>query len=216
MLKKYSILFGIIIAVALLVIATLYYPGDSQQNINSIGYSWQNNYLSNLFGAKAMNGRDNPSRPWAVCGMLFLAASFAVFFIKFSKKLPSKTSAGIIKYCGTGAMVFVFLAVTPYHDIMITIGGTLALISIFYITIFVFTSTLHWLIILCVVCMLVAYACNYIYYTRSNLEILPVVQKIALSVTIILMLCLHYFTAAGNFMQKKNKVLQAQEDAPTT
>jgi hypothetical protein len=113
MLRKYSILFGIIISMALLFVATQYYPGGSQHDKNSIGYDWRNNYLSNLFGEKAVNGSTNGGRPWAIFGMLFLCISFALFFIEFSKKIPSTGSSKIIRYCGVSAMLFAFLAVTP-------------------------------------------------------------------------------------------------------
>ena len=149
MVKKYSILPGIIISTTLLVVSTRYYPGGSQYDKNSIGYDWKNNYLSNLFGEKAVNGSDNASRLWAISGMLFLCVSFALFFIEFSKKISSKGAAKIIRYFGVGAMTFAFLAVTPFHDTMITIASTLALISMFYITVFVFKSKLHFFKILC-------------------------------------------------------------------
>ena len=142
MLKKYSILLGIIISISLLLIATLYYPGGSQFDKTSIGYDWKNNYISNLFSEKAVNGSDNTSRFWAIGGMIFLSASFAIFFIEFSKKIPAKGAAKIIKYFGASAMLFTFLIVTPLHDIMITIASTMTLVSIFYITVFVFKSML--------------------------------------------------------------------------
>jgi hypothetical protein len=203
MLRRYLILYGIIISLFLLLVAAFYYPGGSQLDKNSIGYDWKNNYLSNLFGAKAVNGAANTSRPWAIAGMLFLCASFAVFFIEFSKKIPSKTSANIIRYFGAGAMLFAFLAVTPFHDIMITIASTMALISMFYITIFVFKSGLHLFKVLSVVCLVVTYCCNYVYFTRTDLEILPVLQKAALLLTITWMLCLQYFTTPSDFEPRK-------------
>ena len=190
MLKRYLILIGIVISISLLLVAALYYPGGSQHDKNSIGYDWKNNYLSNLFGPKAVNGAPNASRPWATAGMLLLCASFALFFFEFSNKIPSKLSAKIIRYFGVGAMLFAFLAVTPYHDFAITIASTLALISMFYITIFVFTSRLHLFKILSIVCLVASYSCNYVYFTRTHLELLPVLQKAALLLTITWMLCL--------------------------
>jgi glucans biosynthesis protein C len=202
--RKYSILFGIIISILLLAVATLYYPGGSQHDINSIGYDWKNNHISNLFGAKAVNGSDNASRFWAVCGMFFLCISFALFFIEFSKRIPSKGAASIIKYFGSAAMICVFLTVTPYHDIMITISSTLTLISIFYITVFVLKSKLYFFKILCIVCLLVFYCCLYIYYARNYLEILPAMQKIVLVITITWILSLQYFTTIIDFQPGKN------------
>src|SRR5208282_2093795 len=142
-LKKYSILLGIIVAILLLVMAAWHYPGGSQYDKNSVGYDWKNNYLSNLFDERAVNGLESSSRLWAIPGMLFLTASFALFFIEFSKKMPAKREGKVIRYCGVGAMAFGFLAVTPLHDSVITVASTLSLVSIFYITVFIFKSKLH-------------------------------------------------------------------------
>jgi hypothetical protein len=199
MLKRYLILIGIIIALLLLVVAAVYYPGGSQLDKNSVGYDWKNNYLSNLFSVKAVNGAANASRPWAIAGMLFLCSAFGLFFFEFSKKIPSKLSANIIRYFGIGAMLFAFLVVAPYHDIMVTISSTLALVSMFYIIIFIFKSKLHLFKVLSVVCMVALYSCNYVYFTRTGLEILPVLQKAAMLLTITWMLCLQYFTTSTDF-----------------
>jgi hypothetical protein len=199
MLRKYSIMLGIAISLFLLVVAALHYPGGSQYDKNSIGYDWKNNYLSNLFSQRAVNGLQNSSRPWAIAGMLLLCVSFAWFFIKFSKKISEKGPANVIRYCGAGAMLFAFLAVTPYHDEVITIASVLALLSMFYITVFIFKSRLHVLKALSIVCLLVSYGCNYIYYTRSYVDYLPLLQKAALLITITWILSLEYFTTRADF-----------------
>jgi len=198
-IKKYSILLGIIISISLLVIATLYYPGGSQFDKTSIGYDWKNNYISNLFSEKAVNGSDNTSRFWAIGGMIFLSASFAIFFIEFSKKIPAKSSAKIIKYFGAIAMLFTFLIATPLHDTMITIASTMTLVSIFYITVFVFKSRLYLFKFLCIVCLLVFYCSLYLYYSGNYLKFLPIMQKITFAITIILILGLQHFTKKEDF-----------------
>jgi hypothetical protein len=96
-------------------------------------------------------------------------------------------------------MVFAFLVATPYHDPMVTAAGTLALISMFYITVFIFKSRLHLFKVLSVICLLVFYCCNYVYYTRSYLDILPVLQKVLFALAITWVLCLQYFTKAADF-----------------
>jgi len=199
MRKKHLLPAGITISLLLLFIATLYYPGGSQHDKNSIGYDWGNNYLCNLFSTKAVNGADNASKPWAVAGMLPLCISFALFFFEFSKRIPAKGPARIIRYCGAGAMVFAFFVVTSFHDTAVTLAGTLALISMFYITVFIFRAKLHFFSIFSVVCLLVFYSCNYVYYTRSYLEFLPILQKVLLSLTIAWVLSLLYFTESADF-----------------
>ena len=199
MLRKFSTLLGVITSVTLLLISTLFYPGGSKYDPNSTGFDWKENYLSNLFGEKAVNGLDNPSRLWAIGGMFFLCASFAVVFIRFSRKITASSAAKIIKYLGISSMVFAFLVVTPLHDIMITISVTCVLVCMFYITVFLFKSKLFPMKILSVVCLLVSYTSIYMYYTRSYLEFLPIMQKIELLIAITWTLCLEYFTTIADF-----------------
>jgi len=203
MLRKHSILLGIIISLVLLFIATLYYPGGSQHDINSIGYDWKNNYISNLLGEEAVNGADNASRFWAIPGVFFFSISSALFFIKCSKKIPDKTASKVIKYFGVGAAIFAFLTATPYHDTMVTIADTLSLVSIFYITVFTFKSKLHFSKILSVIYMLATYCSTYIYYTSSYLEVLPIMQKVTFALSIIWILWLEYFTQKEDFQNYK-------------
>jgi hypothetical protein len=204
MFKKYIVLSGILIAIALLYIATIYYPGGSQFNKNSIGYNWKDNYISNLFSPQAINGASNSSRLWAIFGMFFLSLSFAIFFYQFSKKIPSKGASGVIKYFGVVAMIAAFLAVTPLHDMVITIASTTALVSMFYITVFLLKSKLFFLKILSIICLLICYCCIYIYYTGTYLEFLPIMQKVDLLTVIIWILCLEHFTTPVDFQLTKN------------
>ncbi len=202
MLKKYSVLLGIIIAIFLLLIATMLYPGGSLFDKNSIGFDWSKNFISNLFATKAVNGSDNTARIWADGGMIFLSVSFALFFIKFSKKIPAKGAAKVIKYLGAGGMLCTFLIVTPLHNMMVTIASTLFLVSIFYITVFILKSRLHLLKVMCIICLLIFYFTLYLYGSRSY-GLLPVMQKITFASVIILILCLEYFTQKKDFEHLK-------------
>jgi hypothetical protein len=201
MLRKHSILLGIIISLILLIVATMHYPGGSQYDKHSIGFDWKNNYICNLFSKQAMNGVDSASPPWAIGGMLVFCISFLLFFIEFSKKISSKGAARVIRYFGAGGMVCAFLIVTPYHDIMVTLSGTLVLVSMFYITVFIFKSKLQFFKVLSLVCLTVFYSCNYIYYTGHYLAYLPVMQKIAFGLCAFWILSLHYFTTVNDFQR---------------
>jgi hypothetical protein len=203
MIKKHFVLFGIIASLLLFTISASYYPGGSQKDKNSIGYDWKNNYLCNLFNEKAMNGFDSHSRPWAIAGMLLLCISGAVFFIKFSTKIQSNTSANIIKYAGIGSMLFAFFVFTRYHDLMTTVSSTLALISLFYITVFIFKSKLIVFKILSIACLLILYCNNYIYYSGNLIQLLPIMQKLSFLIIVCWMLGLDYFTTKKDFQQIK-------------
>ena len=200
MVRKNLLPIGLLLAFVLLFISTRYYPGGSQADLNSPGYDWKNNYLCNLFDITAMNGAHNLARPWAVAGMFFLCLSAALFFIDFSKKIPLKRASQIIRYTGAGSMLFAFLTVTSYHDLMVTLANTLALVSLVYITFFIFKTKMNLLKLLTVFCILIAYACTYIYYTRQYLELLPILQKVDMLFIVSWLLCLNYFTEPADFL----------------
>jgi hypothetical protein len=86
MIKKHSVLIGVLISLILMIIATSIYPGGSMFDKNSVGFDWTRNFMSNLFGVKALNGTENPSRIWAYAGMILLPFSYAIFFVNMSKK----------------------------------------------------------------------------------------------------------------------------------
>jgi hypothetical protein len=199
MLKKHSILIGIIAAVSLFFISAAYYPGGSQKDKNAIGYDWKNNYFCNLFSEKAVNGAPNPSSIWAILGLFILCMSFGLFFYNFSTKITSKTSANIIKYGGLGAVFFSFLVATPFHDLMTTLSSVCALVAIFYMTIAIFKSKQPVFKLLCVACLAVLYVNNYIYYTHHGLEYLPIMQKISFIIVLCLVFGLEYFTTKEDF-----------------
>lgn len=207
MLKKYSVLIGIMVSLSLLSIAMMVYPGGSVFDKNSVGFDLTKNFISNLFGAKALNGSDNPARYWADAGMIFLAVSFAMFFMQFSEKIPQKSAANVIKYAGAGGMIFMFLVVTPLHDVMITIASTMFLLSIFYITIFVLKSKLHFFKILCIIGMLNFYFTLYL-YGFGDLVYLPIMQKITYFSMIILILLLEHFTTKEDFEHLSEKTIK--------
>ncbi len=206
MLKKHIVLAGIVVALVLLLVATWAYPGGSQFDQHSVGFDWQNNYLSNLFGPKAVNGEANTARFFAIPGMFFLCVSFGYFFFEFSQNIASESSSRIIRYLGVGAMGFAFLAVTPLHDIAITVAGTLVLISMFYLTVFLFKTRLHALKVLSVLSLLNSYGCSFVYNTYSYLEWLPIMQKIGIALMIAWVLGLEYFTTPADFsLQQKSE-----------
>ncbi len=202
MLNKHLIGIGISISVLLLIIATFLYPGGSQLDKNAIGFDWGNNYLCNLFNEKAVNGAHNPAKFLAIGGMFFLCASFTLFFVRFSKKIPTKKDANIIQYSGMGAMFFAFLLITPYHDVMTIFASTFGLITLFYITVFTFKSNLTVFKFLSVICLVILYLNNYIYYTQNGLSFLPILQKISLLSIIIWLLGLEYVATNESFVKK--------------
>jgi hypothetical protein len=66
MLKKYSILYGTIIPVLLLLVARLHHLEMSQINKGTIKHEWENNYRGKPLGEKTIHGSVNASWFWSI------------------------------------------------------------------------------------------------------------------------------------------------------
>ena len=203
MLKKYIVLIGVLLSLLLLLISTTQYPGGSQADAGSTGFSWRHNYLSNLLNPIAVNGLANDAQPWAVAGVVFLCISATAFFIRFSRKIPVKSASHVVRYAGVGATAFGLGAATPFHDSAVALSGALLMLSLFYVTVFVFKSKLHGFKVLSVVFLLVLYGSSFVYYTRTGLEYLPLLQKSYLVIAVCWILGLEYFTGREDFEGSK-------------
>jgi hypothetical protein len=202
MVRKYSVLTGVLISLILMIIAISIYPGGSMFDRNSVGFNWTKNFISNLFEAKALNGAENPSRIWAYLGMILLPFSYAVFFINMSKKIPDKNASNILKYGGAANILFTFLIVTPLHDLMLNISITLFWTCIFIVTVYILKTRLHLFKFFCVGCLVIFYYSLYLWAT-SDWNLLPTMQKVNFINSTLLILGLEYFTKQEDFADIK-------------
>jgi peptidoglycan biosynthesis protein MviN/MurJ (putative lipid II flippase) len=188
--------------VLFLVIATLLYPGGSILDENSVGFDWSKNFFSNLFLAKALNGTENPSRIWALIGMVFNSIGYGLFFIHTSRKIPHKHTALVLISIGVVNMIFTFLIATSLHNIMVTVSSTLTMIGLFYITVFILKTKIHWLTLFCILSLLIFYSTLYL-YGAGNWGLLAVMQKVTFLCFMLLVLTIEYFTKEEDFQQNK-------------
>lgn len=202
MIKKYSVLIEVVVSLILIAIAILIYPGGTMFDEYSTGFSWTKNFMSNLFGTRALNGDENPSRVWAYLGMILLPFTYAIFFINMSKKIPDKNAANIIKYGGVANVVFTFLTVTRFHDIMLIISTSLFWTCLVIITVFILKTRLHLFKFFCIIILLVFYYSVYL-WGISDWSLLPIMQKINFVSSTLLILGLEYFTKQEDFAHIK-------------
>jgi hypothetical protein len=173
--------FGAALFALLYFIATLYYPGGSQANQFSIGFSWMNNYWCNLLNYVAINGKPNTAKPIAMVALFVLCVSLMFFWLNISREIYfSKTLKLLVKYCGITSMIIAFLLFTNInHDLLINGSsalGCIALIGSFialYKLKFIAAFRLGLLNMICIV------ANNILYYNESLIIYLPLVQKIS-------------------------------------
>jgi len=189
-------------ALVFLIIAISIYPGGSMFDKNSIGFDWIKNFISNLFGAKALNGAENKSSTWAYLGMILLPLSYSMFFVNMSKKIPDKNAGYILQYGGVANIICMFLIVTPLHDLMLNISISLFWTCIVVITVFVFKTRLHLFKFLSIACLLFFYYSIYS-WAISDWDLLPMMQKVNFINSTLLILGLEYFTKPADFAHIK-------------
>lgn len=205
MIKKYSVLLCVALSVILMVTAASVYPGGSMLDHNSTGFDWTKNFISNLFQAKAINGLENPSRIWAIMGIVFHSVGYGIFFINMSKKMPSKHASTILQLVGVANIALNILIATPLHDIVITIGSTFSLLGYFYITVFILKTKLHVFKFACIFCLLIFYYTLFLYGT-GHWGLLAIMQKVTFISSMLLILGLEYFTSREDFTQIRPEV----------
>jgi hypothetical protein len=198
MIKKHAVLICMIISAILIVIGTQIYPGGSLFDKNSVGFDWSKNFISNLFGEKAMNGADNPSRAWAIIGVVIHSIGSGLFFLNMSKKMPSQHAATVLKYIGIANILLDFLIVTSLHDLMVGVSSSLSLLGLFYITVFIIRSRLDVLKVCCILGLLVFYYTLFL-YGAGDWGLLAIMQKVSFVTSMLLILALEYFTRSEDF-----------------
>jgi hypothetical protein len=172
-------LFGALLFICLYFAATLFYPGGSQVDKKSEGFSWVNNYWCNLLNENAIDGRHNAAKPIAMAAMFVLCLTLAIFWYIFPKHADLKKSVQItIQISGALAMTIGMFLFTDLHDTIVNIAslcGIVATVGTFIGLRKLKWPKLFWLGIF----NLALVALNNILYYGGGLKLyLPVVQKI--------------------------------------
>ena len=172
---------GSLIFVFLYFIATLFYPGGSQANIHSVGFSWRNNYWCNLLNNNSINGQHNTAKPIAMMAMIVLCLSLSYFWISFPVILNlHKRLKRVIQFSGVLAMLAAFLLFTNFnHDIVTNIASAFGMIAIVATFAGLFKAKWFGLFTLGLFNIVLIAVNNYLYYTKGLLVYLPVIQKIS-------------------------------------
>ena len=171
---------GCIIYIVLYVIATQYYPGGSQADKDSIGYSWANNYWCNLLYANGINGKPNPAQPIAITAMAILCLSISLFWIQFPRYTTlNNLSKKTIQVCGTLAMVTGFLLFTDInHDLITNVASSLGLIAMIGTFAGLYRNGWKNLFLFGLINIVMVVLNNVFYHTAGLIVYLPVIQKI--------------------------------------
>ena len=161
---------GVLVSLALFVLAASLYPG---------GYDWMHDFVSTLFAPSTATGAANKARYVAVLAMFVLCVSVAVMFKVISGRPRRRVHRKALEIGGIGSMVYAFLVVTPMHDLLIGIALLFFLPAMF--------AALHWMCVegrlalfwagLISLGLLVASAT--MYYGNLLWHLLPLAQKVS-------------------------------------
>lgn len=172
---------GIPLFILLYVWASFYYPGGSQADGQSAGFSWVNNYWCNLLNSTAINGEANPAQPIAMTAMLVLCVSLGVFWYLFSTiSLSGALSVRITQFVGVAAMGTALLLNSSLdHDLITNLASMLGLVAV--VGTLIGLRRLQWNVLFWfgMMNLLLVLLNNFLYYNAELIRYLPLVQKIS-------------------------------------
>jgi hypothetical protein len=203
-ISKYPLILpivGIFAFVLLYVLASLQYPGGSQADPNSNGFSWMNNYFCNLLNQTAINGQVNHGQPFALASLVVLALSLALFWWSFPNYLPlSQSQTKIIRITGVSSMVMACLLFTNFnHDLITNTASLFGLIAILTSMWALYQNKQMAIFVFGLFNLLLVLLNNWFYYDPSLIKYLPFVQKISFASVLIWIICinLNWFFTIG-------------------
>ncbi len=192
---------GILVFVLLYILASLHYPGGSQADPQSKGFSWINNYFCNLLNQTAINGHANLGQPFALASLIVLALSLALFWWSFPNYLPlSKFKTRIIRITGVSSMIIAcFLFTKINHDLITNTASLFGLIAILTSMWALYQNKLMAIFVFGLFNLVLVFINNWLYYDPSLIKYLPLVQKISFAsvLTWIIWINIHWFFANG-------------------
>jgi hypothetical protein len=171
--------FGSVLFVLLYLVAACYYPGGSQFNRSTRGFSWTHNYWCNLLNETAINGQPNAARPIALMAMVILCLALGVFWYLFPIQAGfEKKERRAIQVAGTTAMSIGLFLFTSLHDIIINVATLFGLVALTGTFVGLRRSGLNKLFWMGLFIIVLIGLNNVLYYNSHLLFYLPVVQKI--------------------------------------
>jgi hypothetical protein len=186
-------IFGVLIFCVLYVVATFLYPGGSQVDKNSVGFSWTNNYWCSLLNDNAINGQPNIAKPVALTGMFVLCLTLAFFWFLFPRHVSLDNKIKLtIQISGTFAMtIALFLFTNINHDLVANLASIFGLIASVGTFIGLYRTKWFGLFAFGLFNILLVGLNNYVYYTKELIVYLPVIQKISFATFLIWVCCIN-------------------------
>ncbi|RYG36583.1 MAG: hypothetical protein EOO01_30710 [Chitinophagaceae bacterium] len=187
-MKQYTLIpiIGFILFIILYVVAASLYPGGSEIDRFARGFSLRHNYWCDLLQYKSENGQTSPSRPVAILALGILSLSLALFWLIMPPRLTKKVlTKRTIQSTGMVSMLILFFLQAESHDIILNIAsitGCIAIASMIYL---LFRAGLYVLFSMGVVGILLLALNIYIYYSKTGIYYLPLIQKFSFALLLL-------------------------------
>ncbi|MBK9336145.1 MAG: hypothetical protein IPM98_05995 [Lewinellaceae bacterium] len=147
--------------------------------MKAAGFNWLHNYWCDLLSMDAGNGKINPARPAAMLAMVLLGSVLAFFWYRLAGFLDcSPRMRALIRASGIISMATAFLLFTPFHDTALAVSGGTGFVVLVATMAFLRQNNLIQLFHFGAFCVGLVAVNNLIYWSKTYLEWLPLVQKI--------------------------------------
>jgi hypothetical protein len=171
---------GVALFFLLYFVAASKYSGGNSFDKHEPGFSLTRNFWCHLLNEKCLNGNVNTGRPYALTGMLVLAATMIIFCWQNASLLPlTKTQAWLMLFSGVPAALILVFIFTDQHDRIINISGLLSAPVLYLILFGLYRKGSHCLWIWGIGNIVLVLLNNFLYYTSGFLVYLPIVQKLS-------------------------------------
>ena len=172
---------GSFLFIILYLVAALLYPGGSQADKISSGYSLVNNYWCNLLYKTGINGLPNPGQPFAAAGVVVICFALSGFWMFFPIQIGlRKYHRLLIQISGLTAMIISSFLLTEFdHDLVINISSIFGLIAMIATLVALYKIKWQKLFVFGLFNIMLVGLNNYLYHTKGMIIYLPVVQKIS-------------------------------------
>lgn len=177
---------GIAAYFALFLMAARVYPGGSQTNLRSTGFSWQHNYWCELMNHEAMNGQPNPGAVYAIIAMILAGSAIGVFFYRLPLYLKTAIAHGrVIRVSATVTGLSGVMLFGDYHNPALLCFSIATLVTILIALDILLENGRRLFFSVGLLSLILTQANNVMYYLRLGIEHLPWFQKIAIATVLI-------------------------------
>jgi len=170
---------GCCLFLLLISIASINYPGGTEIDMTTDGYSWEQNYLCDVVSDVSLSEQPHQYHRAGLAAMICLCGSIAMFFFFFTDWMSVEGKwKGIIRWMGLISMICAMLIFTDLHNTMIAISSIMALPALIGLFVILYQKREMKFIWIGVFIGILLFMNNYIYYTDIWIEALPQLQKI--------------------------------------